>query len=79
MSRRGRTPRPVTSGSASPVQLNRGESRHRLARWLFFASRGVFRSGEYEEIINKAGRLSNAMLVWDTMVITKIVTQLRPP
>jgi TnpA family transposase len=26
------------------LQLNRGESRHALARWLFFANRGEFRT-----------------------------------
>jgi TnpA family transposase len=62
------------------LQLNRGESRHALARWLFFANRGEFRTGDYEEIMNKASclsLLSNAVLVWNTMAITKIVTQLR--
>ena len=59
------------------LQLNRGESRHALARWLFFANRGEFRSGDYEEIMNKASclsLLSNAVLVWNTMAIMKIVT-----
>jgi len=62
------------------LQLNRGESRHALARWLFFANRGEFRSGDYEEIMNKASclsLLSNAVLLWNTMAITKIITQLR--
>jgi TnpA family transposase len=61
------------------LQLNHGESRHALARWLFFANRGEFRSGDYEEIMNKASclsLLSNAVLVWNTMAITKIITQL---
>jgi TnpA family transposase len=61
-------------------QLNRGESRHALARWLFFGNRGEFRTGDYEEIMNKAScvsLLSNALLVWNTLAITKIVTQLR--
>ena len=34
--------------------INRGESRHELARWIFFANRGEFRTGDYEEIMNKA-------------------------
>src|SRR5215469_7398859 len=61
-------------------QLNRGEARHALARWLFFANRGEFRTGDYEEIMNKASclsLLSNAVLVWNTLAITKIVTLLR--
>jgi len=48
---------------------------------LFFAQpRGEFRSADYEEITNKASclsLLSNAVLVWNTMAITKIVTHLR--
>ena len=62
------------------LQLNRGESRHDLARWLFFANRGEFRSGDYEEIMNKASclsLLSNAVLIWHTLEIGKIVERLR--
>ena len=62
------------------LQLNHGESRHALARWLFFGNRGEFRTGDYEEIMNKASclsLLSNAVLVWNTLAITKIVTLLR--
>jgi TnpA family transposase len=61
-------------------QLNRGESRHDLAKWLFFANRGVFRTGDYEEIMNKASclsLLSNAVLVWNTIEINKMVVSLR--
>jgi TnpA family transposase len=50
------------------LQLNRGESRHDLAaRCLFFANRGEFRTGDVDEIMNKASclsLLSNAVLVW---------------
>jgi len=38
-----------------------------IARTLFFANRGRFRSGDYEEVMNKASSLSllsNAVLVW---------------
>jgi hypothetical protein len=35
------------------LQLNRGESRHELARRLFFANQGAFRNADYEEIMNK--------------------------
>src|SRR5512143_1738796 len=61
-------------------QLNRGESRHELARWLFFANQGEFRTGDYEEIMNKASclsLLSNAVLVWNTAQMGKIVARLR--
>jgi TnpA family transposase len=71
-----------TSGGGSNFSSTVGESRHALARWLFFANREEFRSGDYEEIMNKASclsLLSNAVLVWNTMVIMKIITELRPP
>jgi len=61
------------------LQLNRGEARHELARWLFFANRGEFGTGDYEEIMNKASclsLLSNAVLVWNTIKIGNIVGQL---
>jgi TnpA family transposase len=63
------------------LQLNRGEARHELVgRCLFFANRGEFRTGDAEEIMNKASclsLLSNAVLVWNTLRITEIVNQLR--
>jgi TnpA family transposase len=63
------------------LQLNRGEARHELVgRCLFFANRGEFRSGDAEEIMNKASclsLLSNAVLVWNTLRMAEIVDQLR--
>lgn len=61
-------------------QLNRGEQRHGLAKWLFFANHGEFRTGDYEEIMNKASCLSilsNAALIWNTIEIGKIIDQLK--
>jgi len=61
-------------------QLNKGEYRHSLARWVFFAHQGEFQTGDYEEIMNKASCLSlvsNAILYWNTIHISKIVEQLR--
>ena len=61
-------------------QLNRGEARHSLARWLFFANRGEFRVGDYEEVMNKAsclGLLSNAAVLWNTVQIERVVGRLR--
>ena len=49
-------------------------------KWLFFANQGAFRTGDYEEIMNKASclsLLSNAVLVWNTVQIERIVGQLR--
>jgi TnpA family transposase len=65
---------------AIQLQLNRGEFRHILAKSLFFANWGSLRSGDYEEVMNKASclsLLSNAVLVWNTVHITRIVAQLR--
>jgi Tn3 transposase DDE domain len=62
------------------LQLNRGEHRHSLARWIFFANQGEFRTGDYQEIMNKASCLSlvsNAILVWNTLQIARIVETLR--
>jgi TnpA family transposase len=70
---------PELRGDAG-LQLNRGEHRQSLARWLFFANQGEFREGDYEEIMNKASCLSlisNAVLVWNTIQIQKIVEELR--
>ena len=47
--------------------------------WIDACS-GEFRTGDYEEIMNKASclsLLSNAVLVWNTLAITKIVNLLR--
>ena len=65
---------------AIQLQLNRGEFRHILAKSLFFANQGGFRFGDYEEVMNKASclsLLSNAVLVWNTVHIARIVDQLR--
>jgi TnpA family transposase len=61
-------------------QLNRGEARHALARWLFFANRGEFRVADYEEVMSKAsclGLLSNAAVLWNTVQIERVVGRLR--
>jgi TnpA family transposase len=62
------------------TQLNRGEARHGLAKWLFFANQGEFRTADYEAIMNKASclsLLSNAVVLWNTLQIERIVTDLR--
>jgi TnpA family transposase len=72
---------PVLRGRVQ-LQLNRGEARHRLASRLFFANQGVFRTGDYEEIMNKVSclsLLSNAVLVWNTVRVTEILARLRSP
>jgi TnpA family transposase len=67
---------------AIQLQLNRGEFRHILAKSLFFANWGSFRSGDYEEVMNKASclsLLSNAVLVWNTVHIARVVGNCSPP
>jgi TnpA family transposase len=62
------------------LQLNKGEYRHKLPRWIFFANQGEFTTGDYEEIMNKASALSlvsNAILYWNTSKISHIVDSLR--
>ena len=62
------------------MQLNRGEFRHILARWIFFANQGDFRTGDYEEIMTKASclsLLSNAVLIWNTVPMSRIACQRR--
>jgi hypothetical protein len=61
------------------LQLNRGEERNGLARRLFFANQGLFRSGDLAEIMNKVSALSvlsNAVLVWNTVRFTEILAEL---
>jgi TnpA family transposase len=62
------------------LQLNKGEYRHKLPRWIFFAEQGEFTTGDYEEIMNKASCLSlvsNAILYWNTVKIDGIVERFR--
>jgi hypothetical protein len=62
------------------LQLNKGEYRHKLPRWVFFANQGEFTTSDYEEIMNKASCLSlvsNAILYWNTSRISNIVESLR--
>ena len=61
-------------------QLNKGEERHGLSRWVFFGNQGEFDTGDYVEIMNKASCLSlvsNAILYWNTVKISDIVDRAR--
>ena len=56
------------------MQLNRGEARHSLARWLFFANRGEFRDGDLNEImqaVNNAAALTRQLLAFSRKQLTK--------
>ncbi|MBX3710225.1 MAG: Tn3 family transposase [Gammaproteobacteria bacterium] len=62
------------------LQLNRGETRHYLARHIFFGNQGEFKTADYEEMMNIASclsLLSNAVLLWNTPRIYDIVSELR--
>ena len=62
------------------LQLNRGEHRHALVQHVFFADQGIFKTSDYEEIMNKSSCLSlisNAILYWNTVQISKIVEKLK--
>jgi TnpA family transposase len=68
---------PELRGDAG-LQPNRGEHRQDLVKVAFLRQPGEFREGDYEEIMNKASCLSlNAVLVWNTIQIQKIVEELR--
>lgn len=61
-------------------QLNRGESRHTLARYVFFADQGSFKTNDYEEMMNKSSCLSfvsNAMVLWNTEQMEKVYEKLK--
>lgn len=61
-------------------QLNRGEHRQAVAKHVFFADQGEFRTTDLAQIMNKASclrLLSNSILVWNTVHILNIVNDLR--
>jgi TnpA family transposase len=58
------------------TQLNRGESRQDVAQRIFFADQGMFRSGDYYQMMNRASclsLLSNAVLVYNTLRIARVL------
>ncbi len=62
------------------IQLNKGEYRHKLPRWIFFANQGIFNTSDFEEIMNKASCLSlvsNSILYWNSIKIAKIIDHLK--
>lgn len=62
------------------LQLNKGEYRHKIPRWIFFANQEEFTTADYEEIMNKSSCLSlvsNAILYWNTSRISATVDALR--
>lgn len=62
------------------LQLNKGELRHSLARYIFFADQGAFKTNDYQEIMNKASCLSfvsNAIVLWNTEKMQGIYEMLK--
>ena len=62
------------------LRLCRCESRHFLAQHTFFFNQGIFRTNDYEQIMNKASCLSflsNAVLVWNTHKYQGIIDRIR--
>jgi TnpA family transposase len=61
-------------------QLNRGESRHSLAREIFHGKRGElrqrYREGQ-EEQLGALGLALNAVVLWNTLYMDAALTQLR--
>jgi TnpA family transposase len=58
------------------TQLNRGEARQGVAQRIFFADQGMFRSGDYFQIMHRASclsLLSNAVLVYNTVRMTQVL------
>jgi hypothetical protein len=61
------------------TQLNRGESRHTLARNLFFGQRGQLRRGYregQEEQLGALGLLLNVVVLWNSRYIGRILEHL---
>src|SRR4029450_9213359 len=64
------------------TQLNRGEARQDVAQRMFFADQGMFRSGDYYQMMNRASCLSvlsNALLVYNTVRIARVLDRASPP
>lgn len=65
---------------ATPIQLNRGESRHSLAREIFHGKRGElrqrYREGQ-EDQLGSLGLVTNIVILWNTIYTEAILDQLR--
>jgi len=65
---------------ATLVQLNRGESRHSLAREVFHGKRGElrqrYREGQ-EDQLGSLGLVTNIIILWNTIYMEAVLNQLR--
>ena len=62
------------------TQLNKGEHLHALRSWLWFGGDGVLRRKQEEaqqEVVGCLNLLTNAVVVWNTVYMQEVVTQLR--
>jgi hypothetical protein len=62
------------------IQLNKGESRHSLARKVFFGQKGElrqrYREGQ-EEQLNALGLVVNAIILWNTVYMDRALADIR--
>ena len=61
-------------------QLNKGEALHSLRSHLFYANQGEIKTRQDDQLLNQVGCLNlvtNAIIVWNTVYINKVVQQLR--
>ena len=65
---------------ATLIQLNRGESRHSVAREVFHGKRGElrqrYREGQ-EDQLGSLGLVTNIIILWNTIYIEVVLNQLR--
>lgn len=65
---------------ATLIQLNRGESRHSVAREIFHGKRGElrqrYREGQ-EDQLGSLGLVTNIIILWNTIYIEAVLSQLR--
>jgi TnpA family transposase len=62
------------------IQLNKGESRHSLARATYFGQKGEvrqrYREGQ-EEQLGALGLVVNAMVLWNTLYMNEALEDMR--
>lgn len=62
------------------TQLNKGEQLHALRSWLWFGGDGMLRRKQEEaqqEVVGCLNLLTNAVIVWNTIYMQEVITQLR--
>ena len=62
------------------IQLNKGESRHRLARKVFDGNKGEVRQRYHEgqeEQLNALGLVVNAFILWNTIYMDSTLEDMR--